>query len=428
VEPSTVTPVADPPQLVAHHRPGGLRDVRVEFPILAREFDGRSLVYLDSAATAQKPAYVLDAMDDFQRNRYGTIHRGIYTLAEEATAEFEGARERIARWIGATPKETIFTGNATQAINLVAYAWGRANVGEGDRIVLTQMEHHSNIVPWQILAEERGATIDWAPVDDQGRIDLDALDALLARDPKLLGLVHVSNVLGTVNPVAGIVARARAAGVTTMVDGTQAAPHMSIDMREVGADFYALTAHKLYGPTGIGVLYGRRELLETMPPFIGGGHMIKTVEDQRSTWNDLPHKFEAGTSAISEAVGFGAAVDWLEGLGMDAVRAHEADLMGYGLERLAEVPGLTVFGPREVADRGAVISFALAGTHPHDVAEILARDAVCVRAGHHCTQPLMRRLGVAATTRASFAVHSTRDDVDRLVEGLHEVRRVFALD
>lgn len=403
-----------------------LAGVAAQFPILSREIGGAPLTYLDSAATAQKPLVVIEAMDDAYRHHYASIHRGVYPLAAESTEAFEGARAKVAAWIDAAPEETILTGNATQAINLVAYAWGRRNVKAGDTIVLTEMEHHSNIVPWQILAEEAGARIAWAPVDEQGLLDLDALDTLLARGPKLLAVAHVSNVLGTITPVAEITRRAREAGVTTMVDGSQAAPHLALDVGAIGADFYAFTGHKMYGPSGIGVLHGRRDLLEAMPPFIGGGHMIKTVGRDRSTWNDLPWKFEAGTSPIVEAVGLGAAVDFMAGLGIEAIEAHEADLAAYALDRLSEVPGLTRHGPA-MPHHAALVSFAVDGVHPHDVAELLGRQGICCRAGHHCAQPLMRRIGLPATTRASFAVHNGRADVDRLVEGLGEVRRVFEL-
>ena len=401
--------------------------VAAEFPILAREFDNGPLCYLDSAVTAQKPLAVIEAMDAGYRSRYATIHRGVYPLAHEATEAFEGARDTVARWLGGVSREeVVFTRNATEAFNLVAYSWGRANVGLGDRILLTEMEHHSNIVPWQILAEERGAQIDYVPIDSSFRLDLDVLDELLARAPKLVSVTHVSNALGTVNPVREIARRAHAAGASVMVDGAQAAPHLSLDMRSIGADFYAFTGHKVYGPSGIGVLYGRRELLESMPPFLGGGDMIRSVDWQRSTWNDLPWKFEAGTSPIVEARGLGAALRWLGELGMDAVRAHEADLVHYALERLAEVPGLTIYGPLD-EPRGTVISFAIEGVHPHDVADLLGRENICVRAGHHCAQPLMRRLGLAATSRPSFGVHNTRADVDRLIDGLATVRSIFGL-
>ena len=389
-----------------------------DFPVLARE----GLVYLDSAATSQTPRVVIDAIDRYYNEYRASIHRGVYPLAVEATEAYETAREKVAAFAGSTAGETIFTTNATAAINLVAYAYGRANIAPGDLVVLTQMEHHSNIVPWQLL----GCELAYVPVTDDGLLDLDALDRLLERGPKLVAVAHVSNVLGTVNPVAEIARRAHAAGAVTVVDGAQAAPHMPLDVAAIDADFYAWTGHKAYGPTGIGVLHGRRELLEEMPPFIAGGHMIARVEEQGSTWAEPPAKFEAGTSAVAEAIGLGAAVDYLSAIGMDAVWEHSRDVAGYALERLAEVPDLTLHGPSDVAQRGSVCSFAIDGVHPHDVAEILGRQGICVRAGHHCAQPLMRRLGVSATSRASFAVHSTRDEIDRLVEGLATVREVFA--
>jgi cysteine desulfurase/selenocysteine lyase len=400
--------------------------VAAQFPILAREIGGRRIVYLDAGATAQKPEAVLRALDESYRSHNANIHRGVYTLAQEATERFEGARARIARFVGAAPAETIFTKNATEALNLVAYAWGRRNVGAGDTIVLTPMEHHSNIVPWQLLAEEVGAQLEYVELTEDGRLDLDSLDALLARSPKLVCVAHVSNVLGTRNPIDQICARAHAAGAVVVVDGAQAVPHLPVDVRALGADFYAFTGHKVYGPTGIGVLLGRRELLEAMPPFLSGGDMIGSVDFERSTFKELPWKFEAGTTPYVQATGLGAAIDWLSELGIEAVHDHEAEITGYALERLSEVPGLTVYGPA-AEHRGALASFALEGTHPHDVAEILGRSNVCVRAGHHCAQPLMRRLGTPATTRASFAAHTTRDDVDALIAGLHEVRRVFGL-
>jgi len=346
----------------------------------------------------------------------------------EATDLYEGARRRIAEWLGSTPEETIFTSNATAAINLVAYTWGRHNVNRGDLVVLTEMEHHSNIVPWQLLCQDREAELAYVPIIDDGQLDLDALDALLAREPKLLGVVHVSNVLATINPIAEIVKRAHAAGTVVVVDGTQAVPQLPVDLRAIDADFYAWTGHKAYGPTGIGVLHGRRELLEEMPPFIGGGHMIRTVAANESTWTDLPWKFEAGTSQVAEAIGLGAAVDWIRALGIEQIRAHEQTLVAGALERLgSEVPGLDIHGPPAAADRGALASFTLDGAHPHDVGEILGREGVCVRTGHHCTQPLMRKLGVPATTRASFAVHNSPEDVERLVQALGVVRRVLQL-
>jgi cysteine desulfurase/selenocysteine lyase len=400
-----------------------------EFPVLRRQIDGRPVIYFDSAATSQTPQSVIDAMTRYYTESRASIHRGVYPLAVEATDLFEGARQRIAEWLGSTPEETIFTANATAALNLVAYTWARANVRRGDLVVLTEMEHHSNIVPWQLVCQEREAELAYVPVLDDGQLDLEALDALLARAPRLLGVVHVSNVLGTINPVAEIVKRAHDAGAVVVVDGSQAVPQLPVDLRAIDADFYAWTGHKAYGPTGIGVLHGRRALLEEMPPFIGGGHMIRTVGDTESTWAELPWKFEAGTSQIAEAIGLGAAVDWIRSVGIEQIRAHEEALTADALERMpVEVPGLTVHGPAAADDRGALVSFSLAGAHPHDVGEILGREGVCVRAGHHCTQPLMRRLGVGATTRASFAIHNSLPEIQRLIDGLHTVRRVMRLD
>jgi cysteine desulfurase/selenocysteine lyase len=400
----------------------GTLDVRAQFPVLDRD----GLVYLDSAATAQKPAAVIDAMDDFLRHHNASVHRGVYPLAAESTERFEGARSLAAEWLNTPVRGTVFTKNATEAINLVAYAWGRANVGAGDTIVLSQMEHHSNIVPWQMLAGEVGARIEWVGVDDEGQLDLDELDRLLAGGPKLVGVVHVSNVLGTINPVADIVARAKRAGAATLVDGTQAVPQLGVDVGAIDADFYVWTAHKAYGPTGLGILHGRPSVLEAMRPFIGGGHMISRVGDQEATFAEIPAKFEAGTSPIVEAIGMGTAVGWLREIGMDRIRAHEVDIVGYALDRLGELPGLTLHGPRDPEARGAVVSFELDYAHPHDIAEIAGRRGVCVRAGHHCAQPLMRRLGVGATSRASFAAHNDRADVDRLVEAIGAVQEVFA--
>jgi cysteine desulfurase/selenocysteine lyase len=389
-----------------------------EFPVLARE----GLVYLDSAATSQTPRAVIEAMDRYYTEYRASIHRGVYPLAAEATEAYELAREKVAAFAGSTPGETVFTRNATEALNLVAYAWGRANLGPDDTVVVTRMEHHSNIVPWQLT----GARLEWIDIDDDGLLDLSALDAALALGPKVVAVAHVSNVLGTVNPVAEIARRAHEAGAVVVVDGAQAAPHMPLDVSALDVDFYAWTGHKAYGPTGIGVLHGRRSLLETMPPFLGGGHMIARVTEEGSTWAEPPQKFEAGTMMVAEAIGLGAAVDFLSGIGMDAVWEHSRDVVGYAVERLREVPGLTLYGPSDVEHRGSVAAFSLEGVHPHDVAEILGREGVCVRAGHACAQPLMRRLGVSATTRASFAVHSTREEVDRLIDALAVVREVFA--
>jgi cysteine desulfurase/selenocysteine lyase len=405
-----------------------LADVRADFPVLDREVNGKRLVYLDSAATSQKPRPVLDAIEDYYRHHNANIHRGVYSLAREATEMFENARERIAAFSGWDAPSTIFTKNATEAINLVAYAWGREHVGEGDEVLITHMEHHSNIVPWQILCQERGARLRYLSVSDTGELSLDELDAVLGEGRvKLVGVAHVSNVLGTLNPVAEIVRRARAAGAVTLVDGSQAAPQLPLDVREIDPDFYAWTGHKALGPTGIGVLHGRHELLQKMRPFLGGGDMISKVELESSSWNELPWKFEAGTSPVAEGVGLGTAVDYLSGVGMENVRAHEKDLTAYALERLPEIEGIRIFGPPDPERRGGVVSFALEGMHPHDVAELCDREAVCIRAGHHCAMPLMRMLGVPATARASFHVYNSRADIDRLIEALHKARSVFAL-
>jgi cysteine desulfurase/selenocysteine lyase len=404
-----------------------LHAISAEFPVLRRRFDGRPLTYLDSSATSLTPQPVIDAMTHYYTEVRASVHRGVYPLAVEATDLFEGARRTTAEWLHSTPKETVFTANATAAINLVAYTWGRANVERGDLVVLTEMEHHSNVVPWQLLCQEREAELAYVPISDDGQLELDALDRLLERAPKLVAFVHVSNVLGTINPVAEITRRAHDAGAVVVVDGSQAVPQVPVDLRELGVDFYAWTGHKAYGPTGIGVLHGRRELLEEMPPFIAGGHMIREVRATDSSWAELPWKFEAGTSQIAEAIGLGAAVRWIDAIGIERIRAHEEALVADALVRLASVPGLVLNGPLHASARGALLSFTLEGAHPHDVGEILGRRAGCVRAGHHCAQPLMRRLGVGATTRASFAVHNDTADVDRLLEGLELVRQVLQL-
>ncbi|HYM55761.1 MAG TPA: cysteine desulfurase [Solirubrobacteraceae bacterium] len=407
---------------------GGRAGVRADFPIFERRFGGRSLIYLDSAATSQKPQCVIEAVADHLSDHNANVHRGVYALAQEADAAYDGARGRVAAFVGASPQTTIFTKNATEAINLVAYAWGRAHVGPGDAVLTTQMEHHANIVPWQVLCRERGATLRYLEVDERGELSLEQLDAELARgDVRLVAFAHVSNVLGTINPVAEMTARARAAGAVSLVDGAQAVPHMAVDVRELGADFYAWTGHKALGPTGIGVLHGRLEILEQMQPFLTGGDMIASVDFQSATWNELPYKFEAGTPPIAEAVGLGAAVDYLDGLGMERVRAHERALTAYMLDRLGEVPGLRVVGPPEADRRGGLASFTVEGVHPHDVAELVDRGGVCIRAGHHCAQPLMRRLGVGATARASVGVYNEPADIDALIDALLAGREVFGL-
>jgi cysteine desulfurase/selenocysteine lyase len=393
-----------------------------DFPCLQRE----GLVYLDSAATSQTPQPVIDAMDDYYQRHRGTVHRSVYALAAEATELFEGARDRIAAFLNWPANCTIFTRNATEALNLVAYTWGRANVGPGDRVVTTELEHHSNFVPWHVLCRETGAQFEMVEVDDEAVLKLDQLDELLATGTvKLVAVGHISNAAGTINPVAEIVRRAHAAGAVVVVDGSQAVPQLPVDLGELDADFYGWTGHKVYGPTGVGVLHGRRELLDAMPPFMTGGHMISSVSVEEIRWGELPAKFEAGTSNIAEAIGLGAAIDFVSGIGMENIREHERDVCAYALERLGELPDVTVMGPLDADRRGALVAFTLDIAHPHDVAEILGSREVCIRAGHHCAQPLMRRFGVAATSRASFAVHNTRADVDALVDALNDVRRIF---
>jgi cysteine desulfurase / selenocysteine lyase len=408
--------------------PRSIEQIRAEFPILGRKIHGQPLVYLDNGATAQKPLAVLEALDRFNRQSNANVHRGVHTLSEEATSLYEAARRTIARHIGAEHREVVFTRNVTGAINLVASSWGRTNVRQGDRIVLTEMEHHSNVVPWYLLARQVGAELDWVPVTGEGRLDMEALGRALERGPKLVAVAHISNVLGTINPVAEISAMAHDAGALVLVDGAQAAPKLPLDVVELGADFYGFTGHKAYGPTGVGVLWGRGELLDAMGPYEGGGSMIQKVEKQRISWAGVPARFEAGTPPIAEAVGLAAAIAWMEDLGLEAIHAHEAELTEHALARLAEVPGLRVFGPPAGEDRTGIVSFELDGIHAHDVSEILDRHAVAIRAGHHCAQVLMERLGVAATTRASFAVYNTREEIDRLIDGLIDARRVFRLD
>ena len=407
--------------------PRSIEEIRAEFPILAREVHGQPLAYLDNGATAQKPLAVIASLDRYWREENANVHRGVHTLSEEATTLYEDARRAVAAHLGADRRELIFVRNATEALNLVAYSWGRTNLSAGDRVLITEMEHHSNVVPWYQLTREKRGQLDWAPITDEGRLDLEAFTALLERGPKLVCVTHVSNVLGTINPIEELARMTHDAGALLVVDGAQAGPKLELDVGELGADFYAVTAHKMYGPTGIGALFGRRELLEEMPPFIGGGSMIRKVTKERITWADLPAKFEGGTPAIGEAIAFGEAVRWIDGLGLPAIHAAEAELTAYALERVAEVPGLRIFGPPAGDDRGGIISFAMEGVHSHDVSEILDRHGVAVRAGHHCAQVLMERLGVPATTRASLAVYNTRAEVDRLVEGLLDARRVFGL-
>ena len=418
-------PAATEPESPTLHR--SVDSIRADFPILGREVKGVPLSYLDNGATVQKPAAVIEAMDRYYREHNANVHRGVHTLSEEATELYEGARRRAAAFLGAAEREIVFTRNVTAALNLVAQSWGQANLRPGDRILLTEMEHHANIVPWYLVARRTGAELEFAPIDDEGRLDRAAVTEALGRGPKVFALTQVSNVLGTINPVAELVAEARAAGALTVVDGAQSAPRMRIDVAELGADFFGFTGHKLYGPTGIGVLHGRRELLDAMEPFEGGGSMINKVTAEEITWASAPAKFEAGPPPIAEAVGLAAAIEWIESVGIETIAGHERELAAYALPRLAEVPGLRVFGPPTDEGREGIISFELDGVHPHDVSEILDRHGVAVRAGHHCAQILMRRLGVAATTRASFAAYNTREEVDRLVDALHDARRIFGL-
>jgi cysteine desulfurase / selenocysteine lyase len=408
--------------------PFSLEKVRAAFPALEREVNGQPVAYLDSGASSQRVLASIQAVDRYERRHHSNVHRGSHTLSAEATEAYEGARATVADHIGAADRrEVVFVRNATEAINLVARAWGDANVGGGDRIVLTEMEHHSNVVPWQQLAERAGAEIDWAPVDDDGLLDMGAFAALLERGPKLVAVAHVSNVLGTENPIAEISRLAHAAGAKVLVDGAQAAPKMPLDMAALGADFYAITGHKLYAPTGIGALWTRLEVLREMPPFLGGGSMIRKVTKEGTTYADPPARFEAGTPAIAQAIGMASAFRWLDMVGMDNVREHEEQIADYTLERVAEVPGLRVFGPPRGTGRLGPVSFEIEGIHAHDVSEILDRHGVAVRAGHHCAQPLMDRLQIAATARASFGVYTTTEEIDRLVDGLEDARKVFGL-
>jgi cysteine desulfurase/selenocysteine lyase len=385
------------------------------------------LVYLDSAATSQKPLEVIQTMDEFYRRSNSNIHRGIHTLAEESTALYEGARQRLAQFIHApSPRQVIFTRNTTESINLVAYSWGRANLKSGDVILLTEMEHHSNLVPWHILAGETGIRLEFIPVTPQGLLDLDSLPQLLELQPRLVSLTHMSNVLGTINPVKEIVRLAHQAGAVTLLDGAQSVPHFPVDVQDLNLDFLAFSSHKMCGPTGLGVLYGRKELLESMPPFLGGGDMIKRVHLRSFVPNELPYKFEAGTPAIAEVVGLGAAVDYLQSVGMEKIAQHEKAVVSYALDRLSEVPGLTIFGP-PAEHKGGVVAFVMKGVHPHDISQILDSQGIAIRAGHHCAMPLHEKFGLPATARASFYLYTTHDEIDRLAVSLNKVIEIFGL-
>ncbi len=400
--------------------------IRRDFPILERETaPGVQLVYLDNAATSQKPVQVIESMDFYYRQMNANIHRGIHCLAEEATVAYEDARKKIASFIGAESwREIVFTRNTTESLNLLAYSWGRANLEAGDRILLTEMEHHSNIVPWQMLASEVGVTLDFVTLTDQGKLDQESFATLLEREPKLVSFTQMSNMLGTITPVAEMTEQAHRAGAVVIIDAAQSVPHMPVDVQELGVDFMVFSAHKMLGPTGIGILYGRKELLQEMPPFLGGGDMIKRVQLGGFTMNDLPYKFEAGTPAIAEGIGFGEAVDYLANLGMEAVHQYEQALTAYALERLEEVPGIQVYGP-EAEDKGGVLSFIYDGIHTHDVAHILDSFGIAVRAGHHCAQPAHQHFDIDATTRASFYIYNVKEEVDQLIEGLYKVKEIF---
>ena len=401
--------------------------VRADFPLLSRTVNGKRIIYLDSASTSQKPRVVLDALMEYYRDYNANVHRGIYQIAEEATARYEDSRAKIAAFLGAArPEEIVFTRGTTEALNLVAATWGRAHVGAGDEILLTIMEHHSNIVPWQLLATEKGARLRYIPVTDQGRLDLTALDRLLTPRTRLVSITHQSNVLGTVNPVRVIADRAHAVGATVIVDAAQSVPHQAVNVQALGADFLAFSGHKMLGPTGSGGLWGRYDLLDAMPPYHGGGEMIVRVDLDHSTYKDPPHKFEAGTPNIADSIVLGVAVDYLNSIGMDAIVQHERELTAYALARLTEeVPGLTVLGPTAPFDRGGAISFTMDVVHAHDIAQVLDQEGICVRASHHCTQPLHKRFGIAASARASLSLYNDRDDIDALIGGLHKVNRLF---
>jgi cysteine desulfurase/selenocysteine lyase len=400
--------------------------LRKDFPIFEQEFHGKPLAYLDSAVTAQKPRQMLDAMQEFYETSYANVHRGVYALSERATASFEGAREKLRALINApAAREVIFTRNATEGLNLVAYAWGLSNLGPGDVVVVTELEHHSNFVPWQYIAGRTGADLRMIPLGEGGELDVEALDSVAGQGRlRVVATNLVSNALGTVNPVEKLAAWAHEQGAIMVVDAAQAAPHRKIDVQTLGCDFLAFSAHKMCGPSGVGAVWGRAQLLEEMEPFNLGGHMIRRVQLEETTWGDLPHKFEAGTSPIAEAVGFGAAVDYLTQVGFEAIEQHEHDLTAYALERLVDVPGITLYGPPPER-RAGIVSFNLEGVHPHDVSQVLDMEGVAIRAGHHCCQPLMQKLGVAATNRASFYLYTIPDEIDRLVQGLHRVNKIF---
>ena len=407
-----------------------VENIRKDFPILQRKVrDNKLLVYLDNASTSQKPIQVIDAITDYYKNQNANIHRAVYALAEEATEAYENTREKIAKFLNIQHREEIiFVRGTTEAINLVAYSWGRQNIDKGDIIVTTEYEHHSNIVPWQLLTKEKEAKLEYIGVDDNGELILDQLDSYLETGKvKLVTFSQMSNVLGTITNTEEIIKRCKKAGVKTLIDGAQSVPHMKVDLSKLGCDFFAFSAHKMLGPTGIGVLWVRKEVLETMQPFHGGGDMIREVHKYETTWNDLPYKFEAGTPNIADVIGFSAAIDYLNKIGMDNIRNHEIELTKYTLDKMSKVKGITVYGPQNIANRGGVISFNFHDVHPHDVATIIDKDGVAIRSGHHCAQVLMERLDVAATNRASFYVYNTKQEIDTLIGSLNKVAELFKL-
>ncbi|MFC1687034.1 cysteine desulfurase [Patescibacteria group bacterium] len=404
-----------------------LEKIRNDFPILSRKIYGKPLVYLDSAATSQKPLSVIQAIEKYYSEYNSNIHRGIYVLSEEATAAYEGAREKIKSFINADSiEEIIFTRNATESLNVVAYSWGRKNISKGDTIVITEMEHHSNMIPWQILAKEKEAELLYVPIDlETGRLDLDTYKKYLEKKPRLVGIVHMSNALGTVNPVKEMISQAHEVGAITVIDGCQAVPHFPVDMKDLDADLYAFSGHKMLGPTGIGVLYGKKNILEEMDPFLSGGDMIKEVTKEGSTWNDLPYKFEAGTPNIAGGIGFGAAIDYLQKVGMDAIWDHEQTISKYILNQIKKIDGVKIIGPQDAPDRGAAISFSINGVHPHDIASLFDEEGVAVRAGHLCAQPALTAYGLDAVTRASFYLYNTREEADKFFEVVQKVKEMF---
>jgi len=411
----------------ALRKPVDVEKIRKDFPIFKQKIRGMPCVYLDNAATSQRPDQVVDAMNDYYQIYNATIHRVIYELGEKATDAYEGAREKVAKFINAKPEEVIFVRNTTEAINLVAYSWGRANIREGDKILLTVMEHHSNIIPWQLLAKEKKAHLEFIDIDGEGLLKMNDFEKFMNEEIKFMGLVHVSNVLGTINPVKEMVNYAHKSGALVLVDAAQSVPHMPVDVREMNCDFLAFSGHKMLGPTGIGVLYGKRELLEEMNPFLSGGDMIREVHLREASWDELPWKFEAGTSNVAGAIGLGAAVDYLNKIGMKNVREHEKQLTKYALDKMMKIKGISIYGPKNVEVRGGVISFNLGDIHPHDIASILDGEGIAIRAGHHCAQPLVERLGVVGTARASFYIYNTEWEIDYLVNALEKARKVFKL-